>query len=150
MDDKTSITFFVPGKPQGKARARVVRLNNGKVASFTPDNTVLYENYIKMQFAQTDGAREWRMCYRSSPLALDLTACFPIPKSTSNVQRKAMQEGILQPTKKPDIDNILKVVCDALNGCAYDDDVQVVTVTARKIYAEDAGLKITIKELKEE
>lgn len=35
-------------------------------------------------------------------------------------------------TFKPDIDNVIKLVLDALNGVAYDDDAQVVSVTGLK------------------
>ena len=52
-----SVTFHVPGKPQGKARARTFyNPAAGKHVSHTPDNTVLYENLIKGQFlSQSDG-----------------------------------------------------------------------------------------------
>ena len=45
-----------------------------------------------------------------------------------------MIAGAILPTKKPDCDNILKVIFDSLNGLAYDDDVQVVSVTFQKVY----------------
>jgi Holliday junction resolvase RusA-like endonuclease len=39
------------------------------------------------------------------------------------------------PTRKPDIDNVLKVILDSLNGVAYIDDSKVVEVIGRKRYA---------------
>ena len=39
-------------------------------------------------------------------------------------------------TKKPDADNIIKCILDALNGLAYHDDSQVVGVICQKFYAE--------------
>ena len=46
-----SVTFQVPGKPQGKARAKTVRnKSTGNIHSYTPEKDMLYENYIKAQF----------------------------------------------------------------------------------------------------
>ena len=57
-----------------------------------------------------------------------------------------MLEGCELPLKKPDADNILKVVADALNGIAYQDDKQIVLAEARKAYSEMEGLYITVEE----
>ena len=57
-----------------------------------------------------------------------------------------MLEGREFPLKKPDADNIIKVVQDALNGVAYHDDKQVMYVTAKKVYSAIEGLDITVGE----
>ena len=59
--------------------------------------------------------------------------------------RAAIQEGKILPRRKPDIDNVLKVVLDSLNGIAYKDDAQVVAVHGRKIYGNEPKLIIEIK-----
>lgn len=51
------------------------------------------------------------------------------------------------PYKKPDSDNIAKVVADALNGIAYDDDAQIADLTVIKRYTEDPCVKVTIEEI---
>ena len=56
-----------------------------------------------------------------------------------------MLSGEIKPTKKPDIDNITKCILDGLNGVAYRDDTQVVEVSAKKIYAEKAEVKVEIE-----
>jgi len=50
----------------------------------------------------------------------------------------------LHPTVKPDIDKTLRAVLDALTGIAYDDDSQVVSVAASKMYGAEAKTKISI------
>ena len=55
----------------------------------------------------------------------------------------------LQCTKKPDIDNITKVVLDALNKVAYLDDTQVVELAIIKRWSDAAKLKIIIEEIGE-
>jgi Holliday junction resolvase RusA-like endonuclease len=56
-----------------------------------------------------------------------------------------MREGELLPSKKPDIDNVLKIVLDALNGVAYKDDSKVVSVSGKKIYSDEPKLVIEMK-----
>ena len=56
----------------------------------------------------------------------------------------------IRPTKKPDIDNIIKAVLDALNGVAYKDDTQVVQVMATKKYRDKAFVEVAIFELQME
>lgn len=141
-----SVTFHVPGKPQGKARARTFyNPASGKHVSHTPDNTVLYENPIKGQFLnQADGF----YLERGTPAALRIVARFLPPKSTAKKKQRQMLEGEILPLKKPDMDNIVKVVADALNGVAYHDDTQIALLAASKIYADEEGLEIVVGEHK--
>lgn len=142
-----SVMFHVPGKPQGKARSRTYyNANAGKHVSSTPDKTVLYENFIKERFLQ-----EAKGFYLSQgvPATLRIVARFLPPKSKSKKIKQQMLDGEILPLKKPDMDNIVKVVADALNGVAYHDDTQVALVIAKKAYSAVEGLDITVEEYKE-
>lgn len=119
--------FKIPGPPQGKARART-----GKGFGYTPEKTVLYENLIKQEFLANCKQR-W---FNKEPLEVMITAFYPIPKSTTKKDRTLIAEGKLFPTKKPDADNIAKVVCDALNGIAYADDTQIIRLVVNKRYTQ--------------
>ena len=57
-----------------------------------------------------------------------------------------MEEGKIRPTKKPDFDNIGKIVCDSLNKRAYNDDAQVVDAQVRKFYSRNPRVVVTIQE----
>ena len=139
-----SVTFQVPGKPQGKARARTVYNPHLKHSiSYTPENDLLYENLIKTLYMQAaDGIR----FEKGTPVILRIVARFEPPKSASKKMQRLMLEGAVPPLKKPDIDNIVKVVADALNGAAYHDDTQIVFVSAKKAYSAVEGLDITVEE----
>jgi Holliday junction resolvase RusA-like endonuclease len=50
-------------------------------------------------------------------------------------------------TGKPDADNILKAVCDALNGIVWHDDSQVAFARVLKQYGEEARLEIDIERM---
>ena len=82
-------------------------------------------------------------------LAAEIQAFYPIPKSTTKKARLAIMQEDIRPQTKPDCDNIIKIVLDALNGVAYYDDKQVVCVSCNKYYGEMGYLKITLKELGE-
>ena len=137
-----TVTFHVPGKPQGKARAKTFH-TNGITRTVTPERTVLYENLIKEQYMHH--AEGLYLDY-GTPVTLRIVARFLPPNSASKAFKKRMLEGEVFPLKKPDMDNIVKVVSDALNGVAYHDDTQVVLVVAKKAYSAMEGLDITVEE----
>ena len=76
-----SVTFQVPGKPQGKARAKTVRnKSTGNIHSYTPEKDMLYENYIKAQFQNRANGFYLE---RGKPVMLRIIARFLPPKSVS-------------------------------------------------------------------
>ena len=79
-------------------------------------------------------------------LDLRVIAYFGIPKSASQKRRTEMLAGSIRPTKRPDADNILKVVADSLNGLAYHDDAQLVDAQIRKFYSANPRIEVTIQE----
>lgn len=127
------VIFTVPGEPQGKARARTCGGH-----TYTPEKTVLYENLIKTEYARQCGNRKFSILSdgTAQPVAVRIDAVYGIPKSYSKKNRERALSGELAPTKKPDADNIAKVVCDALNGVAYVDDTQVVDLRVFKRFGE--------------
>ena len=78
-------------------------------------------------------------------LDVRIVAYYEIPKSTSKKRRKDMLEHRIRPTKKPDWDNIGKIICDSLNAVAYHDDAAVVDAHVRKFYAETPKVDVMIK-----
>ena len=133
--------FEIEGKIKGKGRPRFT--NYGRfVKTYTPKETASYENLIKLQFKISCG--DW---YSELPLKMKITAIHGIVKSASKKDRAKMLGGDLKPTKKPDADNIVKIICDALNGVAYKDDTQVVDLEIKKVYGELEKVVVEIEEL---
>ena len=135
--------FYIHGDPQGKGRPRFSTVC-GHVHTRTPDETVLYENLVKTEYRQQVGVK----FPDDAMLDVRIFAYYPIPKSASKRKRQAMLEKKIRPTKKPDWDNVGKVICDSLNGIAYRDDAQVVDSMVRKFYSEDPKVVVTIEEIK--
>ncbi|MGN0805370.1 MAG: RusA family crossover junction endodeoxyribonuclease [Candidatus Coproplasma sp.] len=137
------ITFIVKGKPQGKARARTFyNKRMGKMQSITPEQTKSYEDLIRWSYKASGG-----QYLGEKTLQVDIQAFYPIPQSFSKVKRRDAMIDIIRPTTKPDCDNIIKVVLDALNGVAYYDDKQVVNVSCNKYYGKSGYLEITLSEI---
>lgn len=83
----------------------------------------------------------------TSPISLDITFHMPIPKGTSSIRKKEMINGMYYHIKRPDIDNLKKLVFDTMNGIIFKDDSQVAEVRARKIYSERPATIINVRSL---
>lgn len=134
----TTITIY--GPLRGKGRPRFA---NGRV--YTPEATRRYEGEIQAAWLLAHGER------MDGPVALDVTAYQALPQRANKAFQKAAERGEIWPLGKPDLDNIIKIAMDALNGYAYQDDTQVVQLDARKEYAADgvSRLVVSVKGIKE-
>lgn len=136
--------FTVPGMPQGKMRPRASAF--GGHAKVHPDaKQIEYENWMRCCYSEAYPDQDPLAC----PIEIDIQAYFPIPKSVSKKGRKAMLDGDILPTKKPDLDNIVKNL-DALNGIAFEDDDLICEIHAIKLFSEAPRVVITIREMEGE
>lgn len=134
------IKFEIIGKIKGKGRPIVTKRGH----AFTPKGTVNYENLVKMYY-EISKEKEY---FGDKPLKVEIIAYFEIPKSYTKKKRQLIEDGKLFPTKKPDVDNIIKIVLDSLNKLAYDDDKQVIDVNLKKFYSDQEKLVVEITEIK--
>ena len=135
------VKFTVLGEPQGKGRARTVRLKNGKSHSYTPDATAIYENLIAVEYRRQTGGKKFP---DNEMLDMRIVAYFAIPASASKKKQAQMSSSEIRPTKKPDMDNIVKVISDALNAIAFRDDSQIVDCQVRKFYSSQPRIVVSI------
>lgn len=131
--------FTILGEPKGKGRPRFCR-NTGH--AITPKDTVNYETLVHMEYLEQ--CNELRFP-DDAMLDMRIKAYYSIPKSASKKKRAAMLAGEIRPTKKPDMDNVVKIIADALNQVAYRDDTQIVDCQCRKFYSENPRVEVTIK-----
>lgn len=118
--------IIVEGKIKGKARPRFF---NGR--AITTTETVKYENWVRINYQNQCGE------YLEGPIRARIIAYYKIPKSYSKKRVQAILEGKEQPIKKPDADNIAKIILDSLNDIAFHDDSQVVELIVIKRWTED-------------
>ena len=118
--------IVIEGKIKGKARPRIY---NGH--AFTPKDTVNYENWVKLCYQQQCGE------LLQGSIRANIIAYYKIPKSYSKKRVQAIREGKEYPQKKPDADNIAKIILDSLNKIAFDDDSQITELTVLKRWTEE-------------
>ena len=132
--------FEVEGKPVGKGRPRFKRMGNF-VQTYTPEKTAEYEKLVRLRFQNAGGV------ITDKPVKIEIVAFFAPPKSVRKKQKQEMLANLILPTKKPDCDNIAKIVLDALNQIAYKDDSQVIELSVRKQYASEAKVSVHIEDI---
>lgn len=135
------IEFTVYGEPTGKGRPKFSTFN-GRAMAYTPKKTENYESYVKLAY-QASGAEKFP---DDVQIYAEIDAYYAIPKSTSKKKKQKMIDGEIRPTKKPDTDNIAKIILDALNGIAYHDDAQVVSLSVRKYYSEEPRVEVVLSD----
>jgi Holliday junction resolvase RusA-like endonuclease len=111
---------------------------------YTPAETRAYESALSLVARAAMRSRQ----PLTGPLCVTVTASFPVPASWSQRQRTAAYAGTVLPTKKPDPDNILKII-DALNTIVWGDDSQIVDARVVKVYAVEPSLRIEVRQEKD-
>lgn len=131
------IIFTVPGQPVPQPRARVT--TRGKFAhAYTPAKHPItaYREAIKAA-AIAAGAKP-----HGELVTVFVVASFVRP--ASHRTKKGLKKDAPK-TPKPDGDNLLKGILDALNGIAYEDDTQAEKIFVWKRYAVRAETRVTIE-----
>lgn len=131
------ITAWVPGKPQpqGSKKGFII---NGKV--------VLVES--------AKGLKPWREKIRTyvqhSAQFKELSG--PVHVSVSFYFKQAKSNNKKSHTQKPDIDKLIRAVLDSLTGTVWNDDSQVISISAWKYWAKQdmEGVNISIWEVDED
>ena len=131
--------FEVPGAIKGKGRPRV---NSYTGIVYTPTTTKDYEYLVEQYFL----LKYPKFKQLEGRVAVDIKAIFKIPKSTKKSDIEKMMENAISPTKKPDIDNIVKIILDSMNKFAFKDDTQITKLNVEKVYGIEEKVLVTIEE----
>lgn len=139
-----SIKFTIPGEPCAQGRPRFSTLG-GYVKAIDPAKSRNQKAFIK--YLATTAAKQQGWVYTYLPIHVEIIAYMGIPKSKSKKWRTAAICGRERPTKKPDVDNLFKLVTDALSGILYNDDKQIVSCRVQKWYSEEPRTEVKITEV---
>lgn len=131
--------FEVPAKIIGKGRPR---LNSYTGQVYTPTRTKDYESLVEQYFL----LKYPRYKTMEGRAKVSITAYFEVPKSVSKTMKEQMLDNIISPTKKPDIDNVVKIVLDSMNKFAFKDDTQITKIEVEKLYGAEEKLYVKIEE----
>ncbi len=132
-----AISFFIVGAPVAQGRPRFARRGNFTKV-YDPPKSREWKEYVLAVAKQKIG----KAPLLEGPLKMTLVFYMPRPKS--------LPKKVIHHIKKPDVDNLVKGVKDALSGFCYEDDKQVVDLRAIKKYApigEAGGVDVAIEEV---
>ncbi|WP_348772908.1 RusA family crossover junction endodeoxyribonuclease [Paenibacillus sp. Marseille-P2973] len=132
------IRFTVYGEPVAQGRPKFSTAG-GFAKAYDPEKSKDYKDYVRLAASQHAPA-----FLLEGPIQMTLIAYRSIPKSFSKKKAAEAEAGIVFPTTKPDADNYLKGVKDALKGVIWRDDSQVVDATVRKRYSNRPRIEVHI------
>lgn len=131
------MVFVIYEKPIGKGRPRFTRTGH----TYTPDKTKRFENLVKNEARKQ--LKGQLMPDYEGEVQISIKANFEPNKSASKRKRELLLgTGCM---KKPDADNIAKIILDSLNKVAYKDDNQVTKLKVTKAYANTDSIEVEIK-----
>lgn len=130
------IEIFLAGTVRGKGRPRFSRATG---RAFTDGQTVNYEAALRIAGQEAMNGR----APLEGALGITVTAVFEVPASYSRVRRQRCLEGGERPAKRPDVDNLVKMM-DGLNGVVWKDDAQICMARIIKKYGSHPGLTIRV------
>jgi len=141
------VTFTVKGTPVAKGRPRSFtfadKTGKTRIGHHTPKKTVTYEGLVHATAVQAMGARE----PFTGPVQMIVRMAFLPSESWPKWKKQLVVSNMVMPTGKPDIDNVVKAVKDAIKGVVYMDDSQVVRAGLIKEYGPYAEINVKVKQL---
>ena len=123
--------FFVKGIPQSQGSTKAFVKNGKPVITSTNKNLKNWRILVALE-AQNHAPE----VVFSKAVNMILVFFLPRPKS--------LPKKIWQHTKRPDLDKLIRAICDSLAGVFYKDDSQIISIQAAKFY-EDAKYPVGVK-----
>ena len=123
--------FTILGDPRPQGRPRFARM--GKfVKAYDPKDSRDYKQTLAAQIAAQNPEY-----IQDGAISLECEFIFARPKT--------LPKKVVDHTKKPDLDNLLKALKDAMTGIVWHDDAQIVSLSARKDYGDVPGIKMVVR-----
>lgn len=113
-----------------------------KKQTYTPDKIKEYKKLVRERFLEeTQNSR----FAEDAPLEICITVLAKMPKGATPEEQARMFNGRTNTDKTPDLNKITKIVCEALEGVAYKDTVQITKVSAIKAWSVYPSVWVTIE-----
>ena len=154
------IQFTIHGEPFGKLNMQP-RMIHGHAIAFSPKkNSEYMERIISILNNIPEVANHVGVIFeKNTPVYITIVAYYKVPDSHYKFYKKTkewkydkegsdMLAGLIKPTKKPDLDNISKVICDAIShqGGIWHDDSQITSEMLSKHYSDKPRVEVCIEE----
>lgn len=133
------VSFTVYGEPVAQGRPKFTTVS-GHAKAYDPEKSANYKSHVRYEALKVRPDKPLE-----GALSLTVTAYRSIPKAFSNKKRNLAMIGEIRPTTKPDLDNVIKGIKDALKGVIWNDDSQVVELSGAKNYSDVPRVEIEVK-----
>jgi Holliday junction resolvase RusA-like endonuclease len=127
-----AITLRIAGRATTKQRPR---FDPRTKRTYTPPSNIVSENDVRAVWREAGEPRIEDDC----AVALEITVTVMRPAGHFKRDGSLSSEGLRHPvprSQKPDLDNAVKLVMDALNTRAYRDDVRVAKLSAERQWGD--------------
>lgn len=158
-----AVIVVLEGDPRGKGRPKFAA-RNGFVQVYTDKETELYEQLIQEEVLRLIGGdilvhntkqirrRTFIEAFEdmggrplfTGPVRLEMEIRHQIRPSWTKSKTAGALNGEVAPTIKPDIDNVLKIWCDAFNKCMWKDDTQLIKCSVERMFAEEPSVLVRV------
>ncbi|MGX7200046.1 RusA family crossover junction endodeoxyribonuclease [Enterococcus nangangensis] len=140
----TMITIPMPPKPQSRPQSTIRR---GRILVYEENPMTLYKRRVAGWVYESGVSK-----IVTGPVALTLRFYIAPPKYLAKVKKRqeALKNEQIYVDKKPDADNYVKAILDAINGIVYKDDGQVASLSAVKLYSYNPRTEIEVTVLEAE
>lgn len=137
-----TIKVFIPGEPAAKERPRSG--NGGRI--YTPAKTRKAEQTLRQNWIAANLEQYGSVHTFNEPIRIKIRFHYEPLKGFKKWEMRLIRHGTTIPKyTRPDIDNLVKLVLDALNGVAYKDDYLVTRIIGEKCYSDKGpGTEIEI------
>lgn len=162
-----AVVVVLEGDPRGKGRPKFTVRGAGPrqfVQVYTDKETQDYEQLIQEEVLRLIGGdvlvHNTKQIKRATfidafvdmggeplfkcPVRLEMEIRHPLRVSWTKAKTAGALNGEIAATIKPDIDNVLKIWCDAFNKCMWKDDTQVIRCTVDKMFAEEPSVLVRV------
>ncbi|MBN6186424.1 RusA family crossover junction endodeoxyribonuclease [Aneurinibacillus sp. BA2021] len=138
------IEFTIYGEPVAQGRPRATTIA-GRARMYDPPKSREYKEHVKREAAKYAPSEPLE-----GPLVLTVNIYRFIPKGFNKKDKERAVAGTLRPTTKPDVDNYVKGIKDALNKVIWKDDSQIVSIVAEKFYSQKPRIEVKVQAMEEQ
>lgn len=135
------IKLIIYGEPVPQGRPRFTTVD-GHARAYDPAKSKSFKQYVKLVASQNRPPE-----LLTGPIQMDVKIYKGTLKSFSKKKAEQAEKGELRPLTKPDVDNYVKGIKDALKSVVWKDDSQVVDLHISKWYSATPRIEITIEEM---
>jgi Holliday junction resolvase RusA-like endonuclease len=139
------IQFTVNGEAVAQGRPRFAHTKKGRTVAYDPIKSRNFKQYVKLVASQHAPNK-----LIEGPILLEVSVFRSIPKSFSKKKASEAIEGKVRPVTRPDADNFVKSIKDALSKVIWKDDSQVVSMIVHKWYSDSPRVEVKVDQIQTE